>query len=454
MPKLWPDQPEQTATMRVRKWWGGQMAELKAVLGGVMHFATSGGTGWWYTGQRDLPDYTALVGDGADTSIVTPVVRWIGRNVNAPVKVRRTVGAGEQETVLRHPMIELIESPNAYYDGRTLIQATAADLSIDGNAYWIIERSGAERPARLWWTPHTMIEPKWNDRDDTVFITHYEYRPGGGRVYEIPPEDVIHFRDGIDPLNTRKGRSALKSVIREIYTDEEAARFSAAILVNMGVPGTVIAPVGDRTMTVETAEAAKTRFDETTKGAQRGGTIVFGQAVDIHAFGFSPEQLNLRNMRRIPEERVSAAFGVPAIVAGLGAGLDRSTFANYAEAREAGYEECIIPMQGVITSALKRQLLVEYLDSVDGFDVYFDLSDVRILQEDEAALSARTVAELNGTVIMLSEARRALGYEATEADDVYLVPVGKTFVPAAELVTPADQPPTPAPEPTPAQIGT
>jgi hypothetical protein len=77
----------------------------------------------------------------------------------------------------------------------------------------------------------------------------------------------------------------------------------------------------------------------------------------VEQFGFSPEQLLLRELRRIPEERVTAVLGVPAIVAGLGAGLDRSTFTNMAEAREAAYESGIIPTQRIIAEDIRFQLL-------------------------------------------------------------------------------------------------
>lgn len=460
MPKLWPDAPEQTSGSRVRKWFGGQVAEIKAIAGGQMRFTTWGsgswwggsGAQWWANGGREVPDYAAIIGDGTGTSIVEPVVRWISRNAPAPIRIRQLIDPGERREVPFHGMLDLIDEPNPYYDGRTLIKSTAADLAVDGNAYWWKISSAAGRPAQLWWIPHMLIEPRWSDRDDTVYIDHYDYKPGNGNTYPLKPEEVIHFRDGIDAENTRKGRSPLKAVMREIYTDEEAARYTAALLGNMGVAGTIITPVGDRTVPEPAADLAKQRFDETTKGSKRGSTIVFGQAVDIKQFGFSPEQLNLRELRRIPEERISAVFGTPAIVAGLGAGLDRSTFANYAEAREAGYEECIIPLQGIIAATLRRQLLSAYLDDLRGYEVYFDLSDVRILQEDANALSTRTIAEVAGGIAMVSEGRRKLGYEADDDLDVFLVPVGRVPTPRADLVVSLDAQ-AGAPEPTPAELG-
>ena len=64
-----------------------------------------------------------------------------------------------------------------------------------------------------WWAPQWTVEPKG---DEKTFITHYEYQPGT-EPQVILPEDVIHFRFGLDADNPRKGRSQLKSVLREVY---------------------------------------------------------------------------------------------------------------------------------------------------------------------------------------------------------------------------------------------
>jgi hypothetical protein len=79
---------------------------------------------------------------------------------------------------------------------------------------------------------------------------------------------------------------------------------------------------------------------------------------------------------------VTAVLGIPAIVAGLGAGLDRSTFTNMAEAREAAYEAGLIPMQRILGEDIRFQLLADFGDDPFAFRFGFDLSKVRVLQED------------------------------------------------------------------------
>jgi hypothetical protein len=151
---------------------------------------------------------------------------------------------------------------------------------------------------------------------------------------------------------------------------------------------------------------------------------------EVSKFGFSPEELNLQALRRIPEERVTAALGVAAIVAGLGAGLDRSTFTNFAEAREAAYEEKIVPTQRQIADDIWKQLLPEFEDVPDEFDCDFDLSRVRVLMGDQNALAQRWSTIVMGGIAEVAEARRDLGLPVEDTHRVFLRPLSITPVPA------------------------
>jgi phage portal protein BeeE len=126
--------------------------------------------------------------------------------------------------------------------------------------------------------------------------------------------------------------------------------------------------------------------------------------------GITPADMNLEAIRRIPEERISGLIGIPAIVAGLGAGLDRSTFANMAEAREHAYEGFIIPTQQLLAQDLNNQLLPDMGTPAAEY-VAFDLTQVRVLQEDNNA-KAKTIREdYNAGLLTLDEARAARGWK-------------------------------------------
>ena len=379
---------------------------------------------------RSAFNFAREVGDGTGSSTVMAPLLWIARTFpEAPPILWRQLENGDEEPERRHPMLRLLQRPNPFYSGPNLWMATITDWNVDGNAYWLLLRDGAGQVRELWWTPSWMITPKG---DEATFVTHYEYKPGFETV-EVRPEDVVHFRFGMDGDDPRLGRSPLKSVLREVFTDDEAAAFTANLLRNMGVPGLIVSPeTGSPSPTSEDVLATKEYLRTNFTGDKRGEPLVMSGPTKVEQFGFTPEQLLLRELRQIPEERVSAVLGVPAIVAGLGAGLARSTFTNMGEAREMGYESNIIPSQRILAEDIRFQLLPNWEADPFAWRYGFDLSQVRVLQEDEHKLAQRLDVGVRGGWVKRAEARRAMGHPvaADGSDDVYLIPLNVAEVPA------------------------
>jgi HK97 family phage portal protein len=384
---------------------------------------------------RSSVDWLSQVGDGTSSSTVMAPVLWIARTFpEAPPCLWQQLENGQEEQVRDHDVLRLLQRPNDHYTGPILWMATLTDWTVDGNAYWlkIRDRTGIVR--QLWWVPHWLIEPKSDENDSSVFISYYEYKPGDGQSFRVDPSDVVHFRFGLDADDPRKGYSPLKSVLREVFTDDEAAAFTASLLRNMGVPGLLVSPKdGADAPSEDDAKAAKMYLKDAFGGDRRGEPLVMMAPTEIAQFGFSPEQLVLKDIRRIPEERVTAVLGVPAIVAGLGAGLDRSTFTNMAEAREAAYESGIIPTQRILAEDIRFQLVTEFINDTDIFAwrFGFDLSKVRVLQEDLYRQAQRHDLMIRGGWEMVIEGRRGMGLEVDNTrDQVFLRPMNITTVPA------------------------
>ncbi|HEV8639458.1 MAG TPA: phage portal protein [Chloroflexota bacterium] len=409
---------------------------LFAVGAGLKKFTMSWGAGrsWsWVSLGRTRYDDAANV-DPAGNAAVQAVVLWVARAFpEAPLRVSRRDAKGNPTPLPDHPLVQLLASPNPYYSGVLLWMATLADWMLTGNAYWGKVRSGAGRPVELWWLPSRLVEPKSPD-DGSAFLSHYEYRPDGRKApVRVEPHDLVHFRYGIDPADPRKGLSPLASLAREVFTDDEAANFSAAILKNLGVPGVVISPDSEIGATKDEAEKIKADFRARFGGDNRGDALVMTAKTRVQVLSFSPEQMNLKDLRRLPEERISAIFGIPAIVVGLGAGLDRSTFANYAEAREAAYESNVIPTQRLLAAEIAAQLLPEFGDASRSV-VDFDLTQVRVLQPDLDSLFKRLDVAVQGGWMFVNEARERVGLEPLPDGDVLYVKMANTPTPADQLV--------------------
>jgi HK97 family phage portal protein len=415
-------------------------AGVQRLAGGVMRFATRASWGFSLLLGRTNINYQSAVGDPSKNSIVIAVVGWIARNFpEAPVRIRRLKEDGSADVIVPGPtgpgfMLRLLERPNPYFSGVLQWMATIVDIFTTGNGYWLKIRNKADRVVELWWIPSRMLRPAWPD-DGTQFIAGYFYKVDG-RDYWVEARDVIHFRDGIDPNNTRLGLSKLASLFREIYTDDEAANFSAVLLTNLGVPGVVIAPANTGGGNQRTdPETVKTAFMEKFGGDKRGEPLVLTSPTDVKVLSFSPDQMNLKELRRLPEERITAVFGISAIVAGLGAGLDRSTFTNFGEARLAAYQESIVPLQRLLAAELEIQLLTEFADiETDPLDVDFDISKASAMQAALDAIWKRMESAATKGLVTRAAFKQATGQPVKPDDEVYILPNNYLVVPAGQPV--------------------
>ncbi len=415
---------------------------LAARVGAAVKAFTSmqwGRTASWFSmllGSTTF-DYRAAAGDGRSNAAVMACVRWAQRTLpEAPLQVVVRDTAGELTPAPDHALQQLLERPNAFYSGLHLLGALVADLMLTGNGYAVKVRSRDRRVVELWWVPSTLIAPAWDDTNPGVYISHYDYTVEG-EVFMLAVEDVVHLRDGFDPQNVRKGLSPLASLWREIAADNEAANWTGSLLRQGAVPGVIISPEGETGATEADLEDVKTKFMQRFGGDNRGAPLVMKGATRVSILSFSPEQMNLRDLRIVPEERVTAVLGIPAVVVGLGAGLQRSTFANFAEAREAAYESFVVPLQRLLAAELQQQLVADFGDPAR-LRVRFDLSQVRVLQDDQNALHERARADLGAGLVTLNQALAMIGADPVEgeAGDVRYLPTTITVTPPGRLIPP------------------
>ena len=396
--------------------------------------AHDGYGGNWNVGSQDLAgalrqvlgrmlsgtniDYADEIGDPIQNSLVRAAINWVGRTLpEAPV---RTVEPGEGEELIPvkpDALAPLIRRPNPYYSGSTLWKAFSLSWIVDGNVYWYKVRNLRGKVFQLWPIPHFMITPRWPLGDDTVYISHYDYVVNG-RIYQLDPRDVIHFRDGVDPENTRRGLSPLGALLREIFTDIGVINYSAALLKNAGIPPVILSPKdGTNQANVNMRELTEMYVRRTT-GDERGKPLAAPVGLEVHKLAFTPEEMDLSALHDTPAERVAAVLGIPPIVLGFRIGLEHGTFSNYEQAAESAYETHNVPLWRYSGEELTVQLLPE-VDATEGRSAEHDLSRVRALQDDQDNLYKRFGLGYQYGFVKRSEARAAVRLKSGPEDDVY-----------------------------------
>lgn len=371
--------------------------------------------------RRGLPgakyDYEAEAGPLWLNSAVAICLGWVARNFPEPrLTVERRKGS-EWIDNPDHPILEGLETPNRGYDDDVLWAATCLSLKVDGNAYWVKARARSGR-IEYWYVPHWQIRPVWPDTGE-VFVSGYLVTVDG-RLVPLKTEDVIHFREGIDPYNERLGLAPLKSCLREVCSDNEAGTYTASILRNMGIPGVVLSPEST-TDQIDPDDRPLLASDWKRKftGEGRGDPLVMSVPLKVTVVGVTPEKMVLDKIRRIPEARICAAIGLDAMVVGLAVGKEGRTFSNLQEANRHAYENCLMPLQKSMAKAIQRQS-PDLIRDRRKERLVWDYSEVSALREDQTELTKRVIMSYQGGVMQLNEARNRLNLQPLADGDSLL----------------------------------
>jgi HK97 family phage portal protein len=336
--------------------------------------------------------------------------------IEPTVKVWRRTEPGQQEHIEDHPLQELLDDPHPNLTGDEVWFWTQWARHLDGNAYLRKVRAGNETTGNVVMlvpiSPLLLTPITDGPRE---FISRYRYNYAPGKWEDIPPENIIHFRLGVDDQDTRLGMSPLKRLVREVATDAEATKFSKSLLENFAIPGLVVTTPQDAArMPRDEAEALSDRIASRFGGEGRGRVGVLAGGASIAQIGFSPEQMRLDILHGFPESRIAAALGVPPAIAGLQIGLEQT--ANYAsmrQLRENFTEIKLVPLWRLDDATINKHLLPDFDSGGDVF-VMRDMTDVRALQEDENEKYKRLTEAVAAGWVLPDEARADVGLPPME----------------------------------------
>lgn len=371
------------------------------------------------------------IGNGSGNSAVAACLTVLATAFAEPkLQVFREDEAGQDKQLAKHPISKLFKRPNPFMSGAILSHYLVSSISVEGDAYLYKNRNKKGQVVQLVPLMPAFIKPKGNQEK---LITHYEYTPTTDTV-NIPTEDIIHIRTGIDPNDHRRGYAPIKTVLREILGDEAAGQYSTALLHNMAIPGVILSPSSDAMggPTREEAEAISEMYKSKFGGSNRGMPMVLTGSMNIDVVSFSPADMNLIELRRLPEERVAAVMGVPAVLAGLGAGLNSATYNNTRELREYFTEQKLVPLWRTVADELTYQLLPDF-DTNDNIYCKYDIESVRALSQDQDELYKRMNSAVSGGWATIGEARNIVGLPADDSHNVYLRPLNMQQVDASEV---------------------
>ena len=319
-----------------------------------------------------------------------------------------------------HAATRLMLNPGGLHSVTDMWEALITNLIVNGNAMLVKGRNIGGRVVEL-------IHVDWNRVDfSPPPINEYRFITPLGESRQIELENVIHFRYRYNENEPYMGISPIRSVLTELEIDKQAAQYVLYILQNRAVPGMVVGPelnTGDH-LNDESTERLKAAFADTRIRQNAGSTIVFNHPLKIQELGFEPQQVDVRTQRAMVEKVVSAILGVPALVVGFNMNEGASSATMLKEARREGFEGSVVPLLHRITSALNRYLLPDFESTFGRYKFDFDLSSVRVLQEDRLANFEHVARMYRMGVFTREEARGLFGLPAEIPEGHTLAPIG------------------------------
>lgn len=236
---------------------------------------------------------------------------------------------------------------------------------------------------------------------EVIGYLYSEGGPGVGDPVFFPVEDVAHWSPIPDPLSAWRGMSWMTPVLREINADVAMTQHRQAFFDNAATPNLLLKY--QQKLTPDQLESIKARWQSRFSGPKgSGATVVLDEGADFTVVGSTFDKMQFGAVQAAGEARIASAAGVPAIVAGLQAGLDAATYSNYDMAMKAFANGTCAYLWGSACAALAKLVRVPV-----GARLWYDTTAIPALQ-DAAKDRAETMQVLAASASTLLTA----GYEA------------------------------------------
>lgn len=387
----------------------------------------------WVTESFLKPTFRSLTIEGYQkNSVVFACISVYAFSVPEPPLLIYDGEGDGAKPLPKHPLRQLLRKPNPNMGEAELMMTTAEYLALGGNAYWHKVRGRSGRVVELYPYHAGNILPV--PGGDT-WIERYDFYESSGSCKPIPVEDIVHFKwPAIDPLQPWLAQPPLMAAARDVDTDNEVTRYLFALLKNDAIPRTVITVPEARVLTDDEIRRTKEQWRERYGGDNRGDVAILEGGSTATRLGLDLEEMAFEALHRVPETRVAAAFRVPPILAGLGAGLEAATYSNYEQARKVFTQDTLTGLWRLMGTEVTADLLPEFGGAVEA---RHDLSRVQALQENQDARRRFFLQAKKEGVITKAEARRALGYPDRPApgdEDVVPTPDGKADAASAQPI--------------------
>jgi HK97 family phage portal protein len=363
-------------------------------------------------------DYAAFAREGYIQNVVA--FQAINKIAEAVSSVRWEAWRGEIE-LKAHPLLDLIAKPNPTQSGQEFFSAYVGFLMISGNAYAEKVRIGnVPRELYVQRSDRMAVVPS-----DSGFPAGYEYRVNGRKV-SWPVDaisgqsDVLHTKL-FHPLDDWYGLSPMEAAAYGVDQHNLSMAWMQALLQNSARPSGALVMGQGGSLSDDQFSRLKESLEDQYSGSKNAGRpMLLEGGLDWKEMGMSPVQMGSIETKNSVARDICLAMGVPPMLMGI---PGDSTYANYAEARLAFWEDTVLPLVNHIGGDLNGW----FANDFGGVELRPALDQIPAIVEKRQRLWE--MAD-KATDLTINERREMKGYPKINGGDQILINAG--LIPLSE----------------------
>jgi HK97 family phage portal protein len=311
-----------------------------------------------------------------------------------------------------HDLQKLLDRPNDFFTGFDTRRWIMASLDLAAHAYLEKVRSGYNRVVELW-----PLRPDWMRpvKSAENFIDRYEYCVPGMNPLPMDPKNVLDFVIH-DPLNLLQGWSPVSVASRVGDLDNSTTDYLKLFFQHGGVPPGFLKIKGRKLRDEQEAEEIRKKWMKRYGGFENWlAPVVMDEDADYQDIGQKFKDMGFDVLDARSEARICMVLGVPPILVGAKVGLDRSTFANYAEAKDSFWDETIEPQCVRIADEFNMDLSIEFGSNIG---IRWDFSEVSAVQARKSKKWDVANRSWQSGLALLNEAREIVDLQRLNEGDI------------------------------------
>jgi HK97 family phage portal protein len=309
-----------------------------------------------------------------------------------------------------HKLIDLLRRPNPLQGRNAFFRELVTNLKISGNSY-TLGFNGAEYninmpPLEMWHIPSGNITVRKSKKG---LPEAYEINGKSGKqVYSVNQLDgrcqLLHIKEP-NPRDAFIGLSPFSPAAISCDLHNAGLRWNYSLLKNGAKVPFAIKPKDGGTFSEEQKAQIKEWFNREYQGSHNAGKPLTISGVDFEKIGLDPVDMDYSNTVKTAANNICLAFGVPPVlITG-----DGNTFNNVREAREALFENTIIPMLDEILDDLNRWLTPLYKEK--GLIIKYNPDSISALEAKRERKYERMIKAVDAGILTKDEAREELGFD-------------------------------------------